>query len=67
MKAQIGSQDFDACHTFAYNLWNTTLTQIEIPTNGTASPYLEEQLIKFYSSLYHAHMAPTNYIEACAN
>ena len=66
MQAQIGSQDFAACQSSSYQLWNTTLTQIEIPTNSSVSPYLEGQLIKFYTALYHSHVAPTNYVEANA-
>ena len=63
LQAQVHGQGFDSCRTYSYNLWNETLTQIEIPMNETVSPYFEAQLTKFYTALYHAHMAPTNYLE----
>ena len=62
MAAQINGQDFEECYSFATDLWNQTLSVVQIEADAS-SPYYEMELIKFYTGLYHSFTAPTAYNE----
>ena len=55
LQAEVPENDFDRYHTEAVANWNKQLSKIEVKGNN------KDDLVKFYTALYHTMIAPTIY------
>eukprot|EP00048_Salpingoeca_helianthica_P017060 m.235483 g.235483 ORF g.235483 m.235483 type:complete len:787 (+) comp20087_c0_seq1:24-2384(+) len=60
---QEGGRGFDACRAAGASAWDRVLNTVTVDTQGHDSEYRDE-LVKFYTALYHSTMAPTTFSEA---
>ena len=62
LQAQVGNSDFNDCQALAQTVWNQTLSRVEVRVPSPEGE-VADQLVRFYTALYHAHNAPTQYNE----
>lgn len=55
LQAEVPENDFDRYHAEAVTNWNKQLSKIEVKGNN------KDDLVKFYTALYHTMIAPTIY------
>ena len=55
LRAEVSKDDFDYYQAQAAKTWNKQLSKIEVKSSDT------DDLVKFYTALYHSMIAPTIY------
>lgn len=61
LQAEVPDNDFDKYHAQAVAEWNKQLSKIEVKGSNT------DDLVKFYTALYHTMIAPTLYSDVDGN